>query len=139
MATFTETQRFRQWWVWLVLVGFPFGLAIMVLFSTNRAEHVQNWLLPFFFALPGILLIFFWRLDTRLDNLGIHYCMFPFIRWRTILWTDVAKVYVRQYDFVGYGVRWDFTTWYYNVNGNQGLQINKKSGRQHSPWYATPR
>jgi hypothetical protein len=56
--------------------------------------------------------------------------VFPLFGWRTIRWADMAKATVTTYEFVGYGVRWSFGDWVYNVNGNQGLHIETSNGER---------
>lgn len=128
MNTFTESQRFRQWWIW-VITGFC-GLIFVASLSAADA-----WSIPTspFGAIPLLLLILLllvWRLNTRLDSDGIHYRVFPVLPWRTIPWNTVQSISVREYGFVGYGIRWSFDGWVYNIAGNKGLRIVYPSGRQ---------
>ncbi|WP_461090916.1 hypothetical protein [Spirosoma gilvum] len=39
-----------------------------------------------------MLLIYTWRLDTRIDEQGVHYKEVPLFSWRTIPWTDIESV-----------------------------------------------
>ena len=130
MTTFTETQRFQQWWIWAIAVGIPFWISFMLPFSITGLASSYNWLFNLLLFAPISISFLVWRLDTRYDSEGIHYRVFPFMSWRIIAWSNVKKAYIRQYDFVGYGVRSDLTTWYYNVGGNQGLQIIKTDSSQ---------
>ncbi len=123
MNIFTETQKFRQWWLWLILIL----ITIPVIITLVKAP--ASW--PFALVLAGLFSLFwFWRMDTRCDEEGVHYRVFPFMDWRTILWVDMATASVTTYGFVGYGIRWNFGEWVYNVAGNQGLRIKTTTGKR---------
>ncbi len=81
-------------------------------------------------AIPVLLVWSFYitRLDTRIDAAGIHYRFFPLMRWRHIPWSKIRRVAVQTYPFVGYGIRWDFECWYYNVAGQQGFRVDRTKG-----------
>ncbi|UFH53139.1 hypothetical protein [Spirosoma sp. KNUC1025] len=121
MNTFTESQRFRQGWVWL-FVAFSALITLGALLSDPVTWHV---VIPFVFI---VVLLYVWRLDTRLDAEGIHYRVFPILPWRTIPWSAIQLASVRVYGFVGYGIRWGLEGWVYNVAGRKGLHINYLNG-----------
>lgn len=78
---------------------------------------------------PSLLivpLLYYWRLDTRLDAAGVHYRVFPLFSWRTTSWADIKSVSVDTYGFVGYGIRIGFDGWVYNVAGQKGLRVVRK-------------
>ncbi|QJD80182.1 hypothetical protein [Spirosoma rhododendri] len=123
MNNFTESQRFRQWWLWAIMLGVT---ALMLIVPAGGALRWISWLT----ILLVSLLLLAWRLDTRYDDSGVHYRVWPFMRWRTIRWADVSTAAVTQYDFVGYGIRWNFGEWVYNVAGNQGLRIKTTDNKR---------
>ncbi|QKZ14398.1 hypothetical protein [Spirosoma sp. KUDC1026] len=127
MDTFSETQRFRQWWLW-ALLGLASVVTIVPLVTTEARDEPVAWGGVIVLGLIGVLL-YTWRLDTRLDAEGIHYRVFPVVPWRTIPWSDVNAMTVEQYSFVGYGIRLGFDGWVYNVAGNQGLRIVRNKNR----------
>ncbi len=125
MPTFTETQRFRQWWLWLVV-----GVSVVVTIGSLWVDHDWQEPLAGLVLVPlllVVLLLYYWRLDTRLDPDGIHYRVFPLFSWRIILWDTIQSVTVDSYAFVGYGIRLGFDGWIYNVSGNKGLRIIRKN------------
>lgn len=128
MATFTESQRFRQKWVW-ILMGF---ISLIVIGSLSVAgEWNDPGIWSGIVVLIGIIiLLYVWRLDTRLDSTGVHYRVFPVFAWRTIPWSRVKSALVCQYDFVGYGIRWDFNGWIYNIVGDKGMRVVLTNGRR---------
>lgn len=125
MSTFTESQRFRQWWVWSIL-GFVLLSTTSALLTMNVQKIPTAWG-GIIGALLVALLVFLWRLDTHLDNDGIHYRVFPILPWRTISWNDIQSVSISQYGFVGYGIRLGLKGWVYNVAGTKGLVIKRKN------------
>ncbi len=122
MNSFTESQRFRQWWLWAIILG------VATLTVLTPAGNFR-WL-SYLTLLVIVVLFVTWRLDTRYDQTGIHYRIWPFMRWRTIAWADVGRASVTQYDFVGYGISWNFGEWVYNIAGNQGLRIETVAGKR---------
>ncbi|MVM34603.1 hypothetical protein GO755_31535 [Spirosoma sp. HMF4905] len=128
MATFTETQRFRQWWLWLILTAVAVATA-SPMWAISTPSEPFAWI-GITISLLVILLFYVWRLDTRLDSDGIHYRVFPVFSWRTISWSDIQSVSITQYGFIGYGIRLGFDGWVYNIAGNKGLRIEWKTKRK---------
>ncbi len=123
MISFTETQQFRQRWLWgIISASILIGIAGLLIDSSAWPVIVIVLVLP--------LLMWVYRLDTRFDQEGVHYKVFPLFGWRTIRWINITKATVTTYEFVGYGVRWNFGEWVYNVNGNQGLRLETSNGKR---------
>jgi len=125
MQAFTETQRFRQWWIWALLI---FALIVMVM-ALLKDSSAGVWL-PFILVVGAVGLIASLRLDTRVDARGVHYRFFPLIPWRSLPWSAIASADVQTYGFIGYGIRWIFDGWAYNVAGHKGLMLVKTDGRK---------
>jgi hypothetical protein len=126
MDTFTETQCFRQWWLW-ALMGACFLIVTIPLLTTEAGDDPFAWGGVVVLVLVSLLL-YGWRLDTRLDTDGIHYRVFPMFSWRTIPWSGINSVAVGTYSFVGYGIRLGFDGWVYNIAGKWGLRIVQTKG-----------
>ncbi|WP_020599142.1 hypothetical protein [Spirosoma panaciterrae] len=124
MNAFTESQRFQQWWLW-TLMGAVFLITTVPLLTTHAGAEPFAWGGPIITLLVAFLL-YSWRLDTRIDDEGVHYKVFPVFSWRTIPWTEIKSASVTKYGFVGYGIRLGFDGWVYNVAGNKGLRIVKQ-------------
>ncbi len=139
---FSESQRFRQWWLWLIFLGidalFIAGIFIQVIkgqpFGDNPMSNA---------GLVGLTLMLFLltalfavtRLDTQIGEEGIYVRFFPFqARFRHYSWGNLAKCYVRTYspliEFGGWGWRFGFGGLAYNVSGNQGLQLVLITGKR---------
>ena len=139
-TSFSETQRFRQTWIWIVMLGINAVVVAAGLYAFFMESSSQNKIV----ALGGIfipvwLVVFFliMRLETAIDAMGISYRFFPVhSRTKRILWDDVAEVYVRKYspirEYGGWGIRngWGKTGRAFNVRGNMGLQLVFKDGKK---------
>lgn len=134
---FEETQRFNQWWLWLILIALLL-LSVYILISQlyfnipvgdNPVSDGEVYILLIFCS----ALIWFFRmikLYTHIDEIGIYFRLTPFTR-RLIRWEDIQSAEVLKYGFVGYGLR--LGTGYgtvYNISGNKGLQIILKDKRK---------
>lgn len=136
-TTFTETQRFSQWWLWILIGGITaligYGFVQQVLLGTPFGDKPMSDIgLTIFTTVMIGFLIFFasMRLRTRIDGEGIQMRYTPFIK-RKYKWSEIQSVEVLQYGFVGYGIRYGSKHGIvYNVNGNKGLAIKLKSGKQ---------
>ncbi|PSR56463.1 hypothetical protein AHMF7605_24680 [Adhaeribacter arboris] len=141
---FSETQRFKQWWLWVILLGingiFLFGVFKQVIggqpWGNNPMSNTALLISAGFFLLLTILFINF-RLDTQIKEDGIYVRFFPFhLSFRYYDWNKIAKSYVREYkpirEFGGWGLRsGSFGKGSaLNVSGNQGLQLEFTDGNK---------
>ena len=134
---FTETQKFSQWWLWLILLGinglFIFGVLKQVIGGQQFGERPMSdgGLL---FAAGVTLLISFLLLSARLDTVvksdGIYVRFFPFhFKFKHYPWDTLTKSFVRQYspltEYGGWGLRLGLlgSGRAFNVSGDQGLQL----------------
>ena len=136
---FSETQRFKQWWLWLILLfacAVPFyGLYEQLQAPQPFADPAKNtgMILSTLIMLPVMALFLFMRLETQIKEDGIYVRFFPIhFKFRRFVWAEIAEVYVRQYsplaEFGGWGLRYGLKGKAYNVAGNQGIQLVFKSG-----------
>ena len=141
---FSERQRFKQWWVWLILLGvnglFLWGVFEQVIGGQQfGSKPMGNTGLLIVTGLTLVLtfLFFNFRLDTIIKKNGIYVRFFPLhLKFKHYNWNSLTKAYTRQYSAIGeyggwglrYGLGGKGTA--YNVSGNQGLQLeftnNKK-------------
>lgn len=151
MKVFKEEQRFTQSWMIIIfiiaLVG-PLFIGIYGIIQQiflNRpfgdqpmsdAGLVSFTLLMLVFS----VLIFFFKLSTRIDENGIHYQFFPLhLKTKFIAWDKIEKAYVRTYlpisEFGGWGLRGGFffnkgKEKAVNISGDIGIQLILKSGKK---------
>lgn len=141
---FTETQHFRQIWLWILLLAVSGMLVVGSIkqvyfaekFGVNPTSNIE--LIALTLMMLCILLLFvMMRLETTIDEIGIHYRFYPFHRKiRTIQWERITKAYTRKYSPIGEYGDWGIRFGIFgrgnalNVSGNKGLQLiydnNKK-------------
>mgnify|MGYP003386543033 FL=1 len=141
MKVFKEEQRFRQVWL-MVLLGFsllvPVGLIINEYIKDNTSMTTNEFLGSLIGIIASVLLIFIFKLSTRIDEKGIHYQFFPFhFSMKTLLWAEITKAEVRTYDpigeYGGWGLRYSFNKKKgnaVNVSGDIGIQLTLKNGKK---------
>ena len=141
---FSEKQKFTQWWLWLLLWGmnsiFLYGIYQQVLLGIPYGDHpMSNAGLWLTFGLMLLLSLLFWiaKLETNITKECIYVRLFPFqIKYRSILWSNVHKAYIRTYspikEYGGWGIRVGLSEngQAYNVSGNVGLQIEYTNGNK---------
>ena len=130
---YTETQRFTQWWLWLILIGVWSSMVYSIITAppqTNAAVYVS-------FGIGILLPLLFWqmRLITRITEEGIYVRFIPFhFKEKFFPWETITASYVRTYsplkEYGGWGIKYGFNGQglVYNVAGNVGLQLQFKEG-----------
>ncbi|GAB3851280.1 hypothetical protein GCM10028822_17780 [Hymenobacter terrigena] len=128
---FIETQVMgRRWW-WLALIIAALGLLPSLLMAEKATLWVRSG--PALIGIAAGSLVWLMRLETRIDEVGIHYRYLPLLnRWRHWPWADFRQVKPRTYsplgDFGGWGIRGFPGNLAYNVWGSHGLQLVFQSG-----------
>jgi hypothetical protein len=140
---FTEKQKFKQWWLWLLLLGinglFLFGVFKQVVVGQQFGDKpMSNAGLLVTAGLTILLTLLFvnFRLDTNIKKDGIYVRFFPFhFKFKHYTWESLTKSFVRQYspvtEYGGWGLRLGLfgKGTAFNVSGDKGLQLeftNKK-------------
>lgn len=134
---FSESQRFTQWWVWLIIIGcgIPFAVGIVqqvFLGKTFGDKPMSNTglIIGFILYVALTVLFFLLKLETSITEQGISFRFFPFVSKR-IPFSEIDSMTVINYGFVGgWGIR--FTMKYgtvYNIRGNMGLLVKLKKGK----------
>lgn len=135
---FKETQRFTQWWLWVILIAFDL-FAVYLIYShfvidKPIGDHpLPSWgvLLYVVFTFALFALFVTMRLETTINRSGIYINFFPLIS-KHIPWESIASAEMVDYGFVGgWGIR--LGTKYgtvYNVKGNLGLALRLKTGKK---------
>lgn len=119
---FSETQRFRQWWVWALLIALN-GILVVVVYSGIAAmaagePTLDDLPMLIFIALVivGITVVMLSvRLETRINNVGIYVRMYPLQRterhypWHTSNHATFAPINQLKSTVVGVYEVWDRT------------------------------
>lgn len=149
MKTFTETQKFNQFWVWLILltatliplitIGTGLYQQLIKGISFGDKPMSDNGLIFTFLSillLTGGIIVFIARvkLTTVINKNGISIAFFPLLlKEKTIKWTDIESFQVVKYkpivDYGGWGFRLGMGGTAYNVAGNMGLKLKFKTGK----------
>lgn len=146
--TFTETQRFRQITIWIILfiagivptLIFAYGIYQQVYLGKQFGNHpMSNTALIIMFGFTFILffsLCFLFgmiKLATIIDEAGIRYKMFPIhLKYRKLTWDMIESLEVIKYDpikdYGGWGIRFGKKGRAYNISGDKGLYMVLKTG-----------
>ena len=149
MKVFIENQRFRQWWLILlflfifIMMTYELGLIYM----GNKVVSVDEQIvlaISMLILLLSALFIFSSNLQTRIDEIGIHYKFWPIQRVKkSISWSNIKRCSVRKYspiwEYGGWGLRGFIKLKVFgmgkngmalNVSGNMGIQIEFIDGNK---------
>ncbi len=138
MYQFKETQRFRQWWLWLLMVISVLPIPAMWVVEYTKGNELDLWELILVSVLPVLVLLLFFamKLTTRIDSTGVHYRFIPFhFKERTVAWDVIESAQIRKYnpigEYGGWGLKYGFKHGKaINVSGNMGLQLVLKDGKK---------
>ncbi|GAA0246765.1 hypothetical protein ACFFQF_05680 [Haladaptatus pallidirubidus] len=148
---FREAQRFRQGWLWALLIfsTIPVGLLVFVV-TINEADGFTRDALTTLATVTVALiapLILFHRAElvTEVREDGLYCKFFPFhLRFRRIPFSEITRFervsYSPMRDYGGWGIRfglslslrgisWDEKGAAYIVSGNEGVRIERKGER----------
>lgn len=140
---YRETQRFRQVWLWALILLIPlltiYGLVQQVVlgkpFGTNPAPDTVLVIITIIFGLGFPALFYMVNLTTEVHNNGLYLRFYPFhLSFHRIAPEDIKKFEARTYspirEYGGWGIRYGRTGKAYNVSGNRGLQLELADGKQ---------
>jgi hypothetical protein len=126
-ALYKEKQKFRQWWLWMVLIIIP-----MLSVNNLHKEEIKS----YYSIITLIIPIFFYFLELRtyVTQDGVYYQFFPLhLKLHLIKKDNIKKIEAIKYnpigDYGGWGIRRGFKGKAYNVYGNKGVKIYLKDGK----------
>jgi len=135
---FKETQKFSQWWLWLILIAIG-ALPIRGLYKQlylNEAfgdKPMSDLGLIIFAVFVFSLIAMFWfvQLKTEIDQNEIRMHFFPLVKKR-VNWEEIKNAEIVNYGFVGgWGIRlWKKYGTVYNMKGDKGLAIALTDGKK---------
>ena len=148
MQYFKEEQRFRQPWIWTImllslvasLVIFGYALIQQLILKEPFGDKLASdtvltiTAVTVFILIGGsTLLLYKMKLVTKLDSNCLHIVFSPF-RPRDIALNDIAHWQTRTYrpiwDYGGWGIRVGRRGWTYNVSSNRGVELQLTNGKK---------
>jgi hypothetical protein len=134
-ARFREVQRFRQPWLWVVLL-LPLAFVAVGSFLWARDEPIpwETWAL-----IGGVtLLALGWfavlRLTTEVEDEALVLQFVPLWKKKRIPYASIRSVEARTYrplrEYGGWGIRYGRQGGAYNVSGDRGVQLQLDDGRR---------
>ncbi|MFN5317927.1 MAG: hypothetical protein ACK5CY_03705 [Bacteroidia bacterium] len=137
MAFFEEQQPFyKNSFTWLIVPGMLLPLILLGIKAITAGSFSWfDFANLFLVELIVFTLVFFCKLETRIDSAGIRYRLFPFqIKYRLIEWNIISKAYVRRYnplsEYWGWGIKGTRNNRAINIAGDVGLQLELKDHRK---------
>ena len=125
---FQETQRFRQIWIWALILGIS-GFSISSLFLLEDKAPLTFGDLAFPIGMVLLLNVLFlgFKLSSQIDGDSLSYRFFPFTRWRTFRFEEIETLELVEYnglwEYGGWGIKWNGDTWSYTTGGKWGIIV----------------
>lgn len=143
MRVFKEEQRFNQLWIVLLIIIsilVPLGIILGIYLKNPQSFSALELIAIVSVIIIASCIIFLFKLQTRIDENGIHYKFFPFhIKYKHLKWNEIDEAYVRKYDalseYGGWGLKggalWKKSKGVaINVFGDIGIQLILKNGKK---------
>jgi hypothetical protein len=127
---YKETQSYRGTWIiyLIILIELPTIILLLTFYLLAEDKAEMGVALTIVAGTMALIFLFIFnlRLETRIDQNGISFKYFPFIRsWRKYPKESIKTITVINYspitDFGGWGLKGNKTTKAYSITGNQGL------------------
>lgn len=137
---FYERQRFRHPWVNFILVLIWIILMYLGIVDVMNRKPIglvsfySSWIFLFTLMIytPGLILIYFLKLETIINKDGIFYRWFPLRRkYSMIPWENIKEITLTE--TFGYLWLWRRSSQYKQIHylgGSVGLLLKMKSGRK---------
>ena len=137
---FKETQRFRETWIFYLVIAIVLVVSVFVCMGIFRSDYagitkgIYCLLIPLLSA--PVAFLYFIKLELEVDDMGIHYKMSPIHGMtKSLFWDQVAHCQIRQYrpiwEYGGWGWRRSFRRGQaLTISGTKGLQIVLKNRKQ---------
>ena len=141
-ALYRETQRFRQWWMWtlvlfialLSLYGAVQQLILEKPFGNNPAPDGWMIVIAIIFGIGLPIFMYMINLTTEIRSDGLYVRFFPFhLSYIRITTQEIVSFETCTYsplgDYGGWGIRFGKKGKAYNVSGNRGVQLELSNGK----------
>ena len=122
---FEEKQQFRQWWLWLLILGINAFIFYKIFIEKNYGNGSKSLaIIPIVIMLLVFILFYIMSLKTKVYKDRIEIKFFPFGIHKSYKFQNIEKMEVLKYnplmDYGGWGIRLGA----YNISGNKGLKIH---------------
>lgn len=127
-VVFQETQRFRQIWIWALLLGIT-GISLGSIFFIEREAPLtfSDIAFPIGMLLLLNLLFLSFKLSTRIEEDRLSFRFFPFTRWRSYRLEEIEAMELVEYnglwEYGGWGIKWNGDSWSYTTGGKWGILV----------------
>ncbi|MBN7811401.1 hypothetical protein J0A68_10560 [Algoriphagus sp. H41] len=130
---FKEEQTYRGTWVFyaVIMLEIPTLVLVSVLTLTSKTERQEALLALVIVAsimALAVALLTNIKLETRIDDKGIHFKYFPFVRWRLIERSQIKNATIITFnplmDHGGWGIKGNRETKAYTILGDTGLLVD---------------
>ena len=143
IVIFREVQRFRQTWIWVILLSITALMLYFLIKQVALSEPVGNnpatdWpliILVIVFGLGFPVFFYFLNLTVEVRTDVLYYRYFPLqLSFKKITYDSMLKCEVRSYsalkEYGGWGIRYGRYGKAYNVSGNRGVQLEFMNGEK---------
>jgi len=125
---FQETQRFRQIWIWALILGISgFSISSLFLLEDKTPLPVGDLAFPIGMVLLLNVLFLGFKLSTQIKEDSLSYRFFPFTRWRTFRFEAIETMELIEYnglwEYGGWGIKWNGDSWSYTTGGKWGILV----------------
>ncbi|EON77155.1 hypothetical protein ADIS_2365 [Lunatimonas lonarensis] len=125
---FKETQKFREVWIWLImLLSATLITWLFVQSATSPNTSAWDGIIALIVLVAVTVLLYVMELEVRLDDKKLSFSYFPFIGVRTYPLEQIESLTLIRYNsllkFGGWGIRYNFHYWVYNTGGNHGILV----------------
>jgi len=129
---FRETQRFRQPWLWGLLIG----VAVLVggsLYLEGAAGGAG--VVGLSIVVAALALFAVAKLTTEVRDDGVRVQFFPLhLSPRRVPLDEIERSEAVEYspirDYGGWGIRWTGGGKAYNVSGSEGVRVDRRDAKQ---------
>lgn len=148
-AVFREVQKFRQWWLWLLLLPgvlvvtgiMAYGMVVQLALGRPWGDEPMSdaglavvGSLTIVLLLLVVLGLYSMKLVTEVRDDGVYISFFPLYR-RRIAFQDILRCEPATYsplgEFGGWGIRWNpWKGLAYSASGNTGVRLELVGGRR---------
>lgn len=137
---FFERQHFRQWWLWVMLIGvnllFAGGFIQQIIFDKPFGDNPMSnvgLIITMAIVLLTTIPFFSGSLQTFINKEGVYVKFTPFLfRFKFYDWNDINSISIERYnpisEFGGWGIRVGRKgAKAYSMSGKEALKLNLKN------------